>query len=153
MYAWEWSCSFGATKAGFTAEWAATCIGKGKRNYPDSSRSYPNGRNCSRQGSKSHWKGEKVLSFLCSSQGDSNESFGAREKVKNCTNFVIFFFFFFMFWLKWECWNDEIESAWWVVMYKLVLNCIVIELCKMIDVVSLKPLNNISFFKIMCYLC
>ena len=29
----------------------------------------------------------------------------------------------------------------------------VIELCKMIDVVSLKPLNNISFFKIMCYLC
>ena len=38
-------------------------------------------------------------------------------------------------------------------MYKLVLNYIIIELCKMVDVVGLKPLNNISFFKIKCYLC
>ena len=153
MYAWEWSCTFGTTKAGFTVEWAATCTWKEKSSYPNSNRSYPNDRNCSRNGSKSHLEGEKVSIFFYSSQGDSNESFGVREKVKNCTNFVFFFFFFLMFWLKWECWNDEIESAWWVVMYKLVLNCIVIELCKMIDVVSLKPLNNISFFKIMCYLC
>ena len=38
-------------------------------------------------------------------------------------------------------------------MYKLVLNCIVIELCKMVDAAGLKPLNNISFFKIKFYLC
>ena len=30
---------------------------------------------------------------------------------------------------------------------------IVIELCKMVDVVGLKPLNNISFLKVKCYLC
>ena len=38
-------------------------------------------------------------------------------------------------------------------MYKQVLNCIVIELCKMVDAIGLKPLNNISFLKIKCYLC
>ena len=37
-------------------------------------------------------------------------------------------------------------------MYKQVLNCIVIELCKMLDAVGLKPLYNISFLKIECYL-
>ena len=38
-------------------------------------------------------------------------------------------------------------------MYKQVLNCIAIELYKMVDAVGLKPLNNIRFFKIKCYLC
>ena len=85
---------FGATKAGFTVEWVATCTWKGKNSYPGSSRSYLNGRNCSRQGSKSHWEGEKVSSFLYSSQGDSSESFRVREKVQNCTNSVMVFFFF-----------------------------------------------------------
>ena len=30
--------------------------------------------------------------------------------------FIYFGYVVFMFWLKWECWNDEIESAWWVVI-------------------------------------
>ena len=106
MYAWEWSCLFGAVKVGFTIEWAATYTRKGKKSYPGSSRSYPgnrksypNGRNYSRQGNKSHWEGEKVSSFLCSSQGDSNESFRAIEKCRIALILSWFLFFFKIFWL------------------------------------------------------
>ena len=77
--------------------------------------------------------------------------------MKNCTNFVMcfsFFFFFSCFVLSENVGMMRLSlPTWWVIMYKLVLNCIVIELCKMVDVVSLKPLNNISLFKIKCYLC
>ena len=37
-------------------------------------------------------------------------------------------------------------------VYKQVLNCIVTELCKMVDDVGLKLRKNISFLKIKCYL-
>ena len=82
----------------------------------------------------------------------------ALEQERKYRIVLILSWFFFLFML-FSCFGSSenvgmmIEYAWRVVMYKQVLNCIVIELCKMIDTVGLKPLNNISFFKIKCYLC
>ena len=44
-------------------------------------------------------KKERKFRALYSSQGDSSESFRAREKVQNCTNSVMVFYFFIFYFL------------------------------------------------------